>query len=287
MSLEEFTVQKNTGHVEQGVGGMSEGQLADIERRAKAQVIEGERESKKAAAAEESSAKASTTEGKVYGDLALDAIAPGARAMKSVIDFIGAREEDKRTGLESADAQAVTGASKARHIDHDIKQADRRPGMYRHDVGSKIYEKAIAKGDISTEKSKPGEHRFVSGDIADKITPVGKESIKLSKVDGEDLMSRAALTKSSLGDQPEGATETWKGTEEKIAGVKQAKELTFGARNANELALQSVQKARELNAGMQYQAQQMAPQMSMMNGPSIKVADLLREAREESGQQSV
>lgn len=287
MSLEEFTVQKNTGHVEQGVGGMSEGQLADIERRAKAQVIEGEQESKKVAAAEESATKASTTEGKVYGDLALDAAAPGLRLLKNVTDFVGAREEDKRTGLESADARAVTGASNARHIEHDIKQAERAPGMYRHDVGSKIYEKAIAKGDISTEKSKPGEHRFVSGDIANKVTPAGKEPIKLSKAQGEDLMSRAALTKTSLGDQPEGATETWKGTEEKIAGVKQARELTFGVRNANELAVQSVHKARELNAGMQYQVQQMAPQMSMMNGPSIKVADLLREAREESGQKSV
>jgi hypothetical protein len=63
-----------------------------------------------------------------------------------------------------------------------------------------------------------------------------------------------------------------------VAGVQIAKQLTFGLRNTNELALQSAQTARMENAAIHQRVNQLAPGLSLASGPTIRPDQLLREA---------
>lgn len=254
MALEDFTVQKNTGHVEQAVAGMSEGQIADIEKRAQAKVVEAEVESHKVAAIESKvGGAASSTEGKVYGEIATKAIAPGLELVQTVAEFIGSRKAD--LNIPTIGAETHPAMTPARTMEHDVQLAGRAPGVYSAPVKTSIYGGGSAKSE----------------------TPVS---------DTASVFDRAKIAETSLKDQGKEAIGSWSVRDAKVEGVKLAKELTFGLRNANEMALQSVAPAREYKSAATYQANQMAPGLAMASGPTIRPDQLLREAREESGRQS-
>lgn len=264
MSLEEYTVSKNTGHVEQAMGGMTEAQIADIEKRAKAQVVEADVETQKAHAAETKSqaTAGNNNEAGLYGDIALEAAAPGLKLVKTAVDFIDARKMDAAAGgLENKDIKAVTGGAQARTMDQDIRTANRAPGLYRAPVGVSVYGGPQSKSEINVSS-----------------TASAAKTGKLSAAQGEDIMIRANIAETSLKDHGKEALGSWGVKDAQIGAVKEAKALTFGMRNSNELALQSAMAARHHNSATMHKVNQMAPGLSLASGPTIRPDQLLREA---------
>lgn len=241
MGLEEFTVEKNTGHVEQATAAMGAGQLNDIEHRAKASVTTAKVESAKAEEAEKD-AKGSS-EGRLYGDIAADAV--GLKAVSAAVEMIGERIDDK--------GGASPFGGKAVHIDADIAGANRSPGVYRS----------------------PAEQNAFGANTPAKTKSFAKAPHT------EDLMASANIASLSLNGQGKEALGTWDVKETKMDGVQAAKQLTFGQELANEKALASVHAARQQHSAMIGMANQMSPGLSLSSGPSIRPQDLLKEAREQ------
>ena len=95
VNTSEFTVSKNTSvFVEQATADQSAAQIDEIERRAKARVVEAREESARIDTQESNfSGNGIGSEGKVYADLAMEAL--GLKLVSSVTDFIGTRMSDK------------------------------------------------------------------------------------------------------------------------------------------------------------------------------------------------
>jgi hypothetical protein len=239
---------------------MSGGQVDDIERRAKAQVTTAKEESAKAENAEKALAAkpaAGDPAAKVYGDIALDALAPGLKMVSSAADFVGQRHADNEGAKVAHDVSrsGIEGLGRnARSIEEDIQGASRKPGSYRmpHDQN--------AFGAVSSAAS----------------------SVRTKATAGEDLMASANIATMSLKDQHKEAVGSWdvKEGSTKMAGVALAKKLTFGQEMSNEQALQSVYVARQQHSATLGMANQISPGMSMaMNGPSFKANDVLAAAK--------
>lgn len=238
----EFTVDQNTAHVEQAVATMSPAQIDEIERRAKARVLDVREET---ARVDEESKQANASEGHVYGGLMVEAVAPGAKILTTVAEFLDERVSEKpgRSFHE--------GKSKPRSIDDFVDDAKRPSGIYRAPAEARAYDGAAANSP-----------RVPLRVVEDKT----------------DIADRAGIAAKSLNDQGKDALSTWDVPEKKLASVKLAKELTFDTRIANEKALDSVHLAREQHAAMKFKMGQMAPGMGLGSGPSIRPEDLLREA---------
>lgn len=267
MALDNFTVSKNTGYVEQATGSMSGAQIDDIERRAKAQVTTAKEESARAETAEkEAGGKGTKTnaEAKLYGDIALDVLAPGMKMMSTAADFVGQRHEDKKNpaGTPAMLKRLNDGQSSGRSvsIEEDIASANRKPGAYRM----------------------PAQQREFGNKISDTIGKPGV-TIRTQATQGEDLMARTNIATTSLKDQGKDALKSWdvKESSTKMTSVQLAKKLTFGQELANEQALQSALIARQQYSATVGHAMRMAPGMGM-NGPSFKGADIMKKAQEEA-----
>ncbi len=238
----EFTVEQNTAHVEQAVPTMAPAQLDEIERRAKARVLDVREET---ARVDEESKHATASEGRVYGDLMVEAVAPGAKLLTAVAEFLDERISEKpRTSFHE-------GKSAPRSIDDFVDDAKKPAGVYRAPAESKAYDGVAANS--------PRVPLRVVGDKTD-------------------IADRAGIAAKSLNEQGKESLSTWDVPDKKMASVKLAKELTFDARIANEQALDSVHLAREQHAAMKFKMGQMAPGMGLGSGPSIRPEDLLREA---------
>ncbi len=259
----EFTVNQNQGYVEQATGMMSGAQVDDIERRAKASVTTAKEETAKAENAEKTLAGAKPATGdpaaKVYGDIALDALAPGLKMVSSAADFVGQRHADTE-GAKVAHAVSRTGIEgmgrNARSIEEDIMGASRKPGSYR------MPHEQNAFGATTSTAAKAG--------------------VRTKPTSGEDLMASANIATMSLKDQHKEAVGSWdvKEGSTKMAGVALAKKLTFGQELSNEQALQSVYVARQQHSATLGMANQYSPGMSMaMNGPSFRPNDVLATAK--------
>lgn len=252
----EFTVNQNQGYVEQATGAMSGAQVDDIERRAKASVTTAREESAKAENAEKTMAAkpaAGDPAAKVYGDMAMDALAPGLKMASAAVDVISERHAD-REGAKVAHEVSRSGiSSRAISIEEDIASAGRKPGSYR------MPHEQSAFGAVSSAAS-----------------------VRTKPTAGEDLMASANIATMSLKDQHKEAVGSWdvKEGSTKMAGVTLAKKLTFGQEMSNEQALQSVYVARQQHSATLGMANQMSPGMSMaMNGPSFRPNDVLSAAK--------
>lgn len=267
MALDNFTVSKNTGYVEQANGGMSGAQIDDIERRAKAQVTTAREETARAESAEKEAAgkggpSKGNAEANLYGNIALDMLAPGIKMMSTAADFVTQRHEDRKAPSAHAAGGAQAGVSSGRSvsIEEDIASANRKPGAYRM----------------------PAQQREFGNKITDTIGKPGV-TIRTQATQGEDLMARTNIATTSLKDQGKDALKSWdvKEGSTKMAGVQLAKKLTFGQELANEQALQSALIARQQYTATIGHAMRMAPGMGM-NGPSFKGADIMKMAQEEA-----
>ena len=263
MASDNFTVNQNTGYVEQATATMAAAQVDDIERRAKASVTTAKEESARAETAEKGLAGgkvASDPAAKVYGDMALDAIAPGLKMAGAAVDIISERHSDREGAKVAHDISGgrTQGISQnAISIEEDIASAARKPGAYRMPTEQRAF------GDTP---SKPGA------------------SIRTKATSGEDLMASANIATMSLKDQHKEAVGSWdvKEGSTKMAGVQLAKKLTFGQELSNEQALQSVYAARMQHSATIGMANQLSPGLSLSSGPSIRPQDLLKEARDDA-----
>lgn len=258
----EFTVNQNQGYVEQATGMMSGAQVDDIERRAKASVTTAREETARAEVAEKSAAAkpaAGDPAAKVYGDIAIDALAPGLKMVSSAVDFVGQRHADNE-GAKISHEISRSGsegiARNARSIEEDIMGASRKPGSYR------MPHEQNAFGAVTSTVARGG--------------------VRTNPTSGEDLMASANIATMSLKDQHKEAVGSWdvKEGSGKMAGVALAKKLTFGQEMANEQALQSVYVARQQHSATLGMANQYSPGMAMaMNGPSFRPNDVLATAK--------
>lgn len=267
MALDNFTVNQNTGYVEQASGGMSVGQIDDIERRAKASVVTAQVEGARAEMAEKEAGGAKPAapneEAKVYGNLAVDALAPGLRIASSAIDFLSERHADREGARVTGDVARTRTADIASNpisIEQDIAGARRAPGAYRTPAQQQVYGTPAPQASTARTADAPARR----------------------DTRGEDLMASANIATMSLKDQHKEAVGTWDVKESKMASVQLAKKLTFGQELSNEQALQSVYVARQQYSATIGLANQMAPGMSLASGPSFKGSDILKMAQEEA-----
>jgi hypothetical protein len=237
--IKEFTVETNTANVEQATGDMSGAQIDDIERRAKAQVADV---TEKSAKTDDAEKRGAGSEAQVYGDLAMEALAPGAKILTSVAEFLDTRMSEK-----GHDAEA-TASGKPRTIDEFVDDAKKAPGAYRAPADAKVYN-GLSPGRVSTK-------------IEDK----------------SEIVDRAGITAKSLNEQGKESLATWDVPDQKMASVKLARQMTVDMRYSNEKALDSVHVARQQHAATQYKINQIAPGMGLGSGPTIRPQDLLREA---------
>ncbi len=205
------------------------------------------------------------SEARVYGDIAADALAPGARVVTAVAEFLGDRSADKGIDVSGNDPNTRGIVSPhARTIEEDIGMAGKKPGVYRMQTPHSVYGETPSDADTSSQN-------FSSkGRITDQSY-------------GATIGERSALATMSLEGQGKDAIKTW-GIEEKSAklgSVKYAKELTFHHDIANQAALDSVRAVQKEHSMMQHKAMQMAPGLSMANGPTFNPAKVLREAEQE------
>ncbi len=260
MALEDFTVSQNTGHVEQATAAMTSGQLDDIERRAKASVTTVEVDAARAQSAEhQAHGAASSSEARVYGDIAADAA--GLKVISTAAELLTERQADRAEASIASDVSEAKAAGIARnpiHIESDIALAKRPPGAYR---------------------SPQQQNAFGAVDAPAKSATAG---VRTKPTDGEDLMARASITTMSLKDQHKEAVGSWDVKESKMASVQLAKKLTFGQELSNEHALQSVLAARQQHTATLGMVNQMSPGLSLASGPSIRPQDLLKMAEEEA-----
>lgn len=263
MALEEFTVDKNTGYVGQATADMHPGQIDEIERKARAQVVTAEvngarsQEVEKAAAGQQAHG---TTEGRVYGDMIADSV--GLKTISTLVEAVGTRLSDRNSlGVHENNTPA-------RHIDSDIQGAARAPGVYRAEAAAKPF----------------GAVRNVSG---------GSDLSNLG------IGERVGLTGASLTSEKDtGNLSTWAQKPFESAKVEPmpqqvhalklqsdatlAKQTTFSMENANEQALTSVKLAREQQSA--YKG--MAPPgfgFDLSNGPRFNHSQFLNGTTEDTG----
>lgn len=288
MATEEFTVEKDTGYVPQATADMKAGQIDEIERQAKAQVVSakvsGDTTEKAKAAAAGTDATGVNGEAKVYGDIITNALGMGNLA--SAAEAIGTRLKDHSqmkgnapSGAAQHAAQhgeghishntaaktATVGATPT-HIENDIKSASRAPGIYR---------------------APASQDKFGAGQKPD-MSHVG-------------ISERVGLTSASLqGEKGSGNLATWakkpfesqkvgsvaKNTKELELGQDKKQELastaelsknvTFSKENASQLALDSVKVAREKQQAM-FRSAELTPGLG--GGPKFNSAPY--QARDE------
>ena len=300
MGLENFTVAQNTGHVEQASGDMSLAQIDDIERRAKAQVIEAEVETQKVVQAEEqskgagssnNSAASSASEGKLYADLAIEAVGGSAlRMLSNIAEFVGERHEDIK-GLTTTSSSAAPKSAKTfdQHIEDSVFKS---PGVHRTDVAQSVYGGQPGAKNFQAAKEPEQAPR------AEPVKDILGQTVKGIKP-GEDLVMRANIAESSLKDQGKDAIKSWDVKDAKVGpSVTEARQLTFGMRHSNEQAYESAKLARDQNLSMTGHIQRMNPQMviapnmspmgmnfDLRNGPSIDTEALSgrKQASDDAG----
>lgn len=263
MAIDDFTYTQNATYVPQATTDMSGAQVEEIERQAKAQVVNVHEESARAedshrhlsasAGSEASSrmaggssaASGSNPEAKFYGDVALDAL--GLKVLSSAVELIDTRHMD--AAASGFNFKPAAGSTKGimggnvRTMDEVTRDAARTPGAYGHATGGK------------------------------------------QRSSGEDILMGANIATQSLTEQGKDALSTWAVKDAKLANVAKAKELTFTLGNNNDLAMQSTMRVRHEHNVMLGRAAQMVPGMSM-NGPSYRPQDALRMARQSEEQDS-
>ncbi|PZO88837.1 MAG: hypothetical protein DI626_00755 [Micavibrio aeruginosavorus] len=250
MAIDDFTYTQNATYVPQATTDMSGAQVDEIERQAKAQVVNVQEQTARAGDSEkELSSKTSggpsagassgngNAEATLYGDIIMDAL--GLKAVSSALDMFDTRMKDR------SDLHA--------------------PG--------------------SSPDSKP---RTMDQMIRDSVRGGGSDGVLLGgqkKKRSEEVLMGANIASQSLTEQGKGAVSTWDVKSAKIAGVARARELTFGLGNNNDFVLQGVQRVRNDHNAMLGAASRMAPGMGM-NGPSYRPQETLRRAREAEEQDS-
>ncbi len=252
MTLQEYTVNKDTGHVPEAHVDMGRGQVDEIERQAKATVTTAKEEGGRATQAESQIAGAanSSSESKLYGDVAAEA--SGLKVISTVADFLG-----DTLGRDPAKNLGGMAPASARSAD-DFFGISKAPGVYRAPVTPSV---------------------FGSSDAGEKsnVTP-----LRRSGDSSAGLLERSSISSTSLrGQEESGATSTWTGVDRRMNSVQEAKRMTYGQELASEKALESVQRVRQEHSAQLGQAQQYSPSMGLGSGPSIRPQDLLTEAREQ------
>lgn len=243
MAVDDFTYTQNATYVPQATTDMSGAQVDEIERQAKAQVVNVQEQTARVGVSEKELASKTSgggaggaasgkgnAEATLYGDIIMDAL--GLKVVSSALDIFGTRMKD-RADLKAPGASAD---SKPRTMDQMIRDSMR-------------------------------------GD-SDGILLGGNK-----KKRSEDVLMGANIASQSLTEQGKGAVSTWDVKSANIAGVARARELTFGLGNNNDFVLQGVQRVRNDHNAMLGAAARMAPGMGM-NGPSFRPQETLRHARE-------
>ncbi|PZQ47647.1 MAG: hypothetical protein DI551_02960 [Micavibrio aeruginosavorus] len=251
-------VKINTGFVPQATGNMSLAQMDEIERQAKAHTIEITTTQAKAEAdaTEVRGAAQGSANGKVYGDIALEAA--GVKAITEIGEFLGTRLEDGKQ------AHGSPTGGKPQHIDDHIRTASRAPGLYRSEAAQAEY------GGDPKKPNFPSATADYSG--LGISTRASIASSSLAKQDSAGLYDPTPKTLSNMSTE---------GVGRKMQSVQLAQQQVASLKIANEAALESVRPAREIHYGAQYKAQQMAPGMDMSSGPKFRAQDFLKQAEEE------
>ncbi len=277
VSVETFKRPENTGYVEQATKDMSPAQIADIERRAKAQVsemqvttaaMEEAAHKAKAEPAPGTSRAVGNPEAKVYGEIIGNVL--GVKAIGAAAEIFGVRHQDHLQTRGGHHDNIATAS--IRHIDDDIKGASRPAGVYTAEVASKEYGgKQMASPPVDFMKMGLGERTAIAGiSLRDAG---GEDNLKSwAKKPFEDFNAAASL-RNDMNLKPD---------------LTLAKNISHTLENANEAALESAKLAREQQNAMVYKANTMAPGMnlSLSNGPSINPAQLLSEAHNYAQQSS-
>ncbi len=252
MSLQEYTVNKDTGHVPEAHVDMGRGQVDEIERQAKATVTTAKEEGGRVTQAESQIAGAAhgSSESKLYGDIAAEA--SGLKVISTVADFLG-----DTLGRDPAKNLGGMAPATARSAD-DFFGISKSPGVYRAPATPSVFGAGNDTG------------------AASNVTPLRRSSDSSAG-----LLERSSISSTSLRGQDEaGSTSTWTGVERRMNSVQEAKRMTFGQELASEKALESVQRVRQEHSAQLGQAQQYSPSMGLGSGPSIRPNELLSEARD-------
>ena len=229
MALEEFTVEKNTAHIPEATADTAPAVIDELERRALAQV----------ATVKETGGQLSQSEAKVYGELAVKAVAPGLELVSAVTGFLSERNTDlSMNSTDPKSSETAIGFS-ARTIDDDISGARRPAGVYRAPPSVKLM----------------GDTNMVADST--KVLSFNKDSAG--------LLSRAGISASSLNDQPVGLHGDLKGTDTKLSFVQQAQKLTT-LDIANKEVLESVHTARMKQSA----TPNFGPNLGLGSGPTFR-----------------
>lgn len=265
MSVQEFKVEQNTGHVAQATGDMSAAQIDEIKRQALAQVTSVREETSKLESAQKATGN---SDAKVYGDIAMEAMgASGLKMLSTATEMIDTRMGDAR----ASQGHSQTGASAApaaRTIEKDISGANRVPGFYNAEVETQQY------GGAAKMASTPVDFQKLGMGLLERAGHVGF-SMQAERGTG----NLSTWDQGSLGKMD--ATKNLKESLDLENRIALSKQITFASDIANQRALDSTVPAyAHLNAARAHAAQ-MVPGMGMnMNGPSIRAADLLSEVRD-------
>lgn len=259
MPLQEYTVDKNTAHVEQAHVDMSAAQVDNVEHRAKAEVVTAKEEGGRAQQAEHQAAvPGNNAESKFYGDVAADAM--GLKVISTVAEFLNDKL-DSNTGGPAKNLGGLAPAN-ARSADDFFFGNAKTPGVFRAPVETSVF--GVVETGLTAK------------------TPANVTPLRRSTDTSAGLIERSGSTAQSLRDQDgSDATSTWTGVDRRMNAVQEAKRMTFGRELASEQALESVKAVRAQHSAQIGQAQQYSPGMGLGSGPSIRPQDLLTEAREQ------
>ncbi len=246
MAIDDFTYTQNATYVSHATTDMSGAQVDEIERQAKAQVVNVQEQTARAGDSEKQLASKTSgggaaagngnAEATLYGDILMDTL--GLKAVSSALDMFDTRMKD-RADLR---APGSSESSQPRTMDQMIRDSVRGSGD------------GVLLGGTKKKRS-------------------------------EDVLMGANIASKSLTEQGKDALSTWAVKDAKVAGVARAKELTFSLGNNNNFVLQGVQTVRNDHNAMLGAASRMAPGMGM-NGPSYRPQEILRRAREAEEQDS-
>jgi hypothetical protein len=233
MAFEEFTVQKDVGHVPLAQKDTPEGVLQEIERQALAQKVSATVETSKSEGAQKAAAGAAgpdRAEGKVLGDLAADAI--GLKAISTMVDLVGTRLSDTRS-IQGVTEQSATPAVT---FEKDISLAGRAPGSYRNSAEAKPFGATQA---LSSSLDMSG----VS--LGDRVG-LASASLRAEK----DTGNLATWSQKPFENAKVGSLEGQVQALELQNNATLSKDVTFSKEHASEAALTSVKVAREHQSAM-------------------------------------
>lgn len=223
-------------HVETATPDRAPADIDRIEKEARANVEITREETWKAERAGSDSTATNST-ATVYGAIAAELLGVGTVA--KLAEFADARRTDRATGNQRLETNA---SRSPKTMDETIvSSVTKKPGLYRESATPAHYE------------DRPGA-----------------STKRLASTQGEDLVARANIAKTSLQGQGKDAISSWGVRNPNMGSVAEAIRMMYGHELANEQALNAVHTARLQQQAMMKQVQQMTtPGMNMgMNGPS-------------------